>query len=57
VSTGVQDPPPFVSPQATHSCGVTTNNRIYCWGSNGAGQLGDGTTTRRLVPTAVAGPS
>jgi alpha-tubulin suppressor-like RCC1 family protein len=56
VSTGVQNPPPFASPQAVHSCGITANNRIYCWGGNGAGQLGDGTTTQRLTPTAVVGP-
>ncbi len=38
-----------------HACGETTNNRVYCWGSNSQGQLGDGTTTERLVPVAVAG--
>jgi alpha-tubulin suppressor-like RCC1 family protein len=37
------------------SCGVTTDNRAYCWGSNSVGQLGDGTTTQRLTPVAVAG--
>jgi alpha-tubulin suppressor-like RCC1 family protein len=39
-----------------HSCGVITDDRAYCWGSNFDGQLGDGTTTDRLVPTAVSGP-
>jgi alpha-tubulin suppressor-like RCC1 family protein len=37
-----------------HACGVTTSNRIYCWGWNGFGQLGDGTTTNRLAPVRVA---
>jgi alpha-tubulin suppressor-like RCC1 family protein len=37
------------------SCGVTTVDRAYCWGANGRGQLGDGTTTTRLTPVAVSG--
>jgi alpha-tubulin suppressor-like RCC1 family protein len=38
-----------------HACGVTTENVAYCWGANNEGQLGDGTTTRRLKPVPVAG--
>ena len=34
----------------THSCGVTTEGAAYCWGFNGRGQLGDGTTTDRKSP-------
>jgi alpha-tubulin suppressor-like RCC1 family protein len=37
------------------SCGVTTVDRAYCWGANGRGQLGDGTTTTRLKPVLVSG--
>ena len=37
------------------SCGVTTDNRAYCWGGNFHGQLGDGSNTRRTRPVAVAG--
>ena len=37
------------------SCGVTTDNRAFCWGGNFDGELGDGTTTTRLKPRAVAG--
>ncbi|HEX5575361.1 MAG TPA: hypothetical protein VFX42_05760, partial [Gemmatimonadales bacterium] len=33
----------------------TTGNRAYCWGYNGQGELGDGTDTPRLTPTAVSG--
>lgn len=44
-----------VSAGGTHSCGVTTDYRAYCWGGNQSGQLGDGTTTTRLTPVPVAG--
>jgi alpha-tubulin suppressor-like RCC1 family protein len=41
-----------------HTCAETTGNRAYCWGlnrGNAAGAVGDGTTTQRLTPVAVAG--
>lgn len=41
----------------THACGLTANGQVYCWGSNSLGQLGDGTTTDRGVPTVVPGLS
>src|SRR5438309_1448584 len=43
--------------QGSHTCGVTTDGAIYCWGFNGRGQLGDGTHTDRFVPTLVQGPA
>jgi alpha-tubulin suppressor-like RCC1 family protein len=36
-------------------CGVTTSGVAYCWGWNGEGELGDGTTTSSNVPIKVAG--
>jgi alpha-tubulin suppressor-like RCC1 family protein len=49
--------PSFVQVSAgiTHTCGVTAADRAYCWGGNSEGQLGDGTTTDRRKPRAVAG--
>ena len=44
-----------VSVGGTHTCGVTTGGAAYCWGDNGYGQLGDGTTTQRPSPVRVAG--
>ena len=36
-----------------HTCAVLTNGEAKCWGRNGYGELGDGTTTNRNVPTSV----
>jgi alpha-tubulin suppressor-like RCC1 family protein len=38
-----------------HTCGVTTDNRAYCWGDNSTGQLGNGTLEDRARPMPVAG--
>jgi len=38
-----------------HSCGVTTDDVAYCWGTNAFGQLGDGTENDSPQPVPVAG--
>ncbi len=38
----------------SHSCGLTTNGAVYCWGLNSYGQLGDASTTTRSAPTPIA---
>ena len=37
---------------ANNTC-VVASSRAYCWGYNPDGQVGDGTTANKLVPTAV----
>ncbi|MCJ7726155.1 MAG: RCC1 repeat-containing protein, partial [Acidimicrobiia bacterium] len=39
-----------------HTCSRHGDGSVSCWGANSRGQLGDGTTTRRLSPTQVVGP-
>jgi alpha-tubulin suppressor-like RCC1 family protein len=36
------------------TCGIATDGKAYCWGRNGSGQLGDGTTTMRVEPAQVS---
>ena len=43
-----------ISAGTSHTCGTTTANVAYCWGANGDGQLGDGTTISRTAPVAVS---
>lgn len=37
----------------THICVLTVKGKIFCWGDNKKGELGDGTTNGTLVPVQV----
>ena len=36
-----------------HTCAVTTDNNLWCWGNNRYGQLGLGNTDDKTSPTQV----
>jgi alpha-tubulin suppressor-like RCC1 family protein len=44
-----------VSAEDGSACGLTNSGVVYCWGYNGYGQLGTGTTTNSPTPVAVTG--
>lgn len=41
----------------SHTCARLTTGQLRCWGANGSGRLGDGTTTDRLRPVVVSNPA
>ena len=56
---GVTDGGAMCSPirlalQSFASCALRMDGSAVCWGGNGSGQLGDGTTIERVTPTPVA---
>ena len=52
---GLSLPATAVTTGGNHTCALLSDGTIQCWGSNGYGQLGDGTTTSSLAPVSVSG--
>jgi len=36
-----------------YTCGIASDNNVYCWGYGAQGQLGNNSTSDKLVPTAL----
>ena len=45
----------FISAGTGFFCALTTSSRLFCWGGNFAGQLGDGSQIDRATPVEVSG--
>jgi alpha-tubulin suppressor-like RCC1 family protein len=41
--------------QGDYSCALLSDGTAKCWGANGSGQLGDGSTSARNLPVSVSG--
>lgn len=53
---GIPGPVVALGLGSSHSCAVTAAGAVYCWGSNGEGQLGIGNSDgTRLLPAPVQG--
>jgi len=53
LSTGVMS----VAAGSNHTCAVTTEGAVKCWGRNNQGQVGDNSTVDRIAPVDVSGLS
>jgi alpha-tubulin suppressor-like RCC1 family protein len=51
LSSGVID----VATGQLFSCALVSNGKVYCWGDNVHGELGDGTNNSSLTPVEVSG--
>jgi len=52
---GLASPVVAVAAGRSHTLALDTDGNVWAWGGNAKGQVGDGTTTNRLLPVAVAG--
>jgi alpha-tubulin suppressor-like RCC1 family protein len=44
----------YLAPGLVHTCAVLSTGHVDCWGSNGFGELGNGTTTSSDTPVEAA---
>lgn len=52
---GLPGPARAIAAGRFHTCAITGNGALLCWGLNEDGQLGDGSRSNRVRPTPVSG--
>ncbi len=52
---GLSGPAVAVAGGSLHTCALLADGTVECWGANNQGELGNGTTSDALAPTAVSG--
>ena len=55
VRVAISEPIVAVDASGRHSCALAVSGRIYCWGENRWGQLGNASRTSSALPVAVRG--
>lgn len=48
--------PVLVAAMDNHTCALLKDGSVWCWGRNSDGQVGDGTTTLKAMPTKISLP-
>ncbi len=43
-----------ISAGSGHTCGISVDGMVFCWGNNFSGQLGDGSFVNRPIPASIA---
>jgi alpha-tubulin suppressor-like RCC1 family protein len=55
--SGIKTATAITTGSSSDACALVSRGKVYCWGNNTYGELGDGTTTDRTTPVSASGIS